>query len=222
MGRPSRSRARVWTPSASSPTPAVRAPRPTAISTCSASSRPPSVSTTTPGPPGFTAETFTPVLIVIPRRPNRRASRAETSSSSIGSTRGNASSRVTCGAVGGVDVGELHAHRAGADDDERGRRALVADGAVGGDHQLLVDGDAGQRLGLGAGGQDDAPGLERLGAGRALHLDGALATCSVPVPGNERDLVLPEQELHALGHAVGDPAAALAPPPRSRPERCRP
>ena len=84
-----------WTPTASRPTPAVRAARPTAISTWAASSRPPSVSTMTPGPPGLTAETFTPVLIVMPRRPNSRATSAEASASSTGRTRSSASSTVT-------------------------------------------------------------------------------------------------------------------------------
>ena len=84
-----------WTPTASRPTPAVRAPRPTAMSTCSASTRPSVVSTTAPAPPGLTAETFTPVLMVIPRRPNSRATSVEASTSSTGSTRSRASSTVT-------------------------------------------------------------------------------------------------------------------------------
>ena len=59
------------------------------------SKEPPSVSTTTPAPPGFADVTLTPVLIVMPRRENVRASSAETSSSSMGTTRGSASSTVT-------------------------------------------------------------------------------------------------------------------------------
>ena len=81
--------------SASRPTPFVRAPRPTAISTCSASSLPPSVSITAPAPPGFTALTFAPVLIVMPRRERLRVSCVLTSSSSRGTIRGSASSSVT-------------------------------------------------------------------------------------------------------------------------------
>src|SRR5207237_10499253 len=52
--------------------------------------------TTAPGPPGLTGATLTPVLRVIPRRVKVRASSFETSSSSTGTTRGSASSRVTC------------------------------------------------------------------------------------------------------------------------------
>ena len=92
--------------------------------------------------------------------------------------------------------------------DERLRRALVAHGAVRGDHALLVDRDAGQRSRLRAGGQDDRAGLERLGAARALHLHARSRLQRAP-PGNERDLVLPEQELDALGHPVGDAPASL-------------
>ncbi len=89
----------VATPSASSPSPRVRAPRPTAISTWSALSvsvfPSASTSTETPDPAGVTPLTFTPVRIVISRRENSRAIWAETSSSSMGSTRGRASSTVT-------------------------------------------------------------------------------------------------------------------------------
>ena len=85
----------IATPSASRPTPFVRAARPTAIRTCWASNRPPSVSITTPVVSGFTELTLTPVLIVMPRRERLRVSCALTSSSSIGTIRGSASSSVT-------------------------------------------------------------------------------------------------------------------------------
>src|SRR5438093_904122 len=83
------------TPRLSSPSPATLAERPTAMSTCSASSFSPSSSMTTPGPPGFTEATFTPVLRLTPRRVNVRASSFETSSSSTGTMRGSASTSVT-------------------------------------------------------------------------------------------------------------------------------
>ena len=84
-----------WTPTASRPSPVTFAARPTAMSTCSTSSLPSSVSTTRPGPPGFAEATLTPVLTVIPRRVNVRVSSLATSSSSSGTIRGSASSSVT-------------------------------------------------------------------------------------------------------------------------------
>ncbi len=84
-----------WTPRPSSPRPATFAARPTAIRTCSTSSFSPPRSTTPPAPPGFPEATLTPVLIVIPRRVNVRASSFETSSSSTGTMRGSASRIVT-------------------------------------------------------------------------------------------------------------------------------
>ena len=111
--------------------------------------------------------------------------------------------------VGPVDVGELHAHRAGADHDQRDGLCLGANGAIGGDHLRLVYGDAGQRLGLRARREDHGPAcLERVDAVLALDLDDAR-----PLEGayarDQRDLVLAEEELDALGHAVGDAPRAL-------------
>ncbi len=77
----------------------MRAARPTAISTWSARSvstlPSASTSTATPPAPGVTAFTRTPVRMVTPRRPKSRAIWADASSSSMGSTRGSASSTVT-------------------------------------------------------------------------------------------------------------------------------
>src|SRR3989475_9105512 len=75
-------------------------------------------------------------------------------------------------------------------------------------HRLLVDGDAGQRLRLGAGREDRRRGLDRLGPARPGHLHGT-ARLEDATTRDERDLVLPEQELDALRHAVGDAAAPL-------------
>src|SRR6185436_6769557 len=58
-------------------------------------------------------------------------------------------------AVGAVDVGELHAHRARPDDHEGAGPRLVPHGAVRGDHALLIDRDARKRAGLGAGGENE-------------------------------------------------------------------
>src|SRR4030095_9872087 len=75
---------------------------------------------------------------------------------------------------------------------------------------LLVDGDTGQRPGLRAGGEDDRPaGLEGLGAVTAArHLDD-LRALERAAAAEQRDLVLSEEELDALGHAVGDAAGPL-------------
>ena len=89
----------IATPSASSPRPLVRAARPTAISTWSARSvsvlPSASTSTATPAAPGSPTFTVTPVRMVMPRRPKSRAIWVDASSSSMGSTRGSASSTVT-------------------------------------------------------------------------------------------------------------------------------
>src|SRR2546422_713182 len=112
------------------------------------------------------------------------------------------------GTVGGVDIGELDADRAGADHNDGLGRPLAPHGAVGGDHRLLVDRDAGQRLRLGARGEDHRLGLDRLGPTCPRHLHG-VARLEDAATRDERDLVLPEQELDALRHAVGDAAAPL-------------
>ena len=87
------------TPSASSPRAWVFAPRPTAISTRAASTRAAwpscSSSTVTPSRPTRTAWTFTPVRTSIFRLAKLRARSFEISSSSIGKSRGSASTIVT-------------------------------------------------------------------------------------------------------------------------------
>ena len=110
--------------------------------------------------------------------------------------------------VRGIDVGELDPDGTGADDDQRLRCALLSHGAVGRDHELLVDRDAGQRFGLGARGQDHRARLDGVGPALALdlHHPGARERAASR---HQRDLVLPEEELDALGHAIGDAAAAL-------------
>ena len=86
---------------------------------------------------------------------------------------------------------------------------LGAHRAVGGDHLRLVDGDAGQRLGLGARGEyHGPPRLERLDPVLALDLDHVLGLERARAR-DEGDLVLAEEELDALGHAIGDAARAL-------------
>ena len=111
-------------------------------------------------------------------------------------------------AVRGEHVGELDTDRAGADDGDRLGRLLVAHGAVGGDHGLLVDRDTRERLRLRAGRQDHRARLERLGAARPLHLDDVLRLERSPAR-EQGDLVLPEEELDPLGHPVRDPPAPL-------------
>jgi hypothetical protein len=58
-------------------------------------------------------------------------------------------------AVGGVDVGKLHPHGPGPDDDQRARSLLEPDGTVGGEDRRLVDDDARKGPGLGARGEND-------------------------------------------------------------------
>src|SRR5437867_2242885 len=111
-------------------------------------------------------------------------------------------------AVRRINVGELDADRARADHDDGLGRPLVAHGAVRGDHRLLVDGDAGQRLRLGAGREDHRPRLDRLGPARPRHVHGVVPLEDATTR-DEGDLVLPEQELDALRHAIGDAAAPL-------------
>src|SRR5262249_27770296 len=111
-------------------------------------------------------------------------------------------------AVRRVDVGELDADRAGADDGDRPRRRLATHGAVRGDDRLLVDGHARQRLRLRAGGQDDGARLEPLDAARPLHVHDVFRLERAPTR-EQGDLVLAEQELDALRHPVGHAPAPL-------------
>src|SRR5262249_55692152 len=110
-------------------------------------------------------------------------------------------------AIRGEDVGELDADRTRADDGDRLRMALVANGPVRGDHGLLVDRDTRERLRLRAGPEDDGARFQGLRAG-ALHLDDVLGRERAP-PREQGDLVLAEEELDALRHPVGDPSAPL-------------
>src|SRR5262249_32620254 len=65
-----------------------------------------------------------------------------------------------------------------------------------------------ERLGLGARGQDDGARLDGVVPVLTLDLDHA-RTLERAAPHHQRDLVLPEEELDALRHAVGDAAAPL-------------
>ncbi len=70
------------------------------------------------------------------------------------------------GAEGGVDVGELEADVAAADDGDPVGDPLELEGVVRGEDRLAVDGDAGRDEGDGARREDDVLGRDKLvGAG---------------------------------------------------------
>ena len=71
-----------------------------------------------------------------------------------------------------------------------------------------TDGDARERLRLRAGPEDDRARFQGLRAGAAPHLDDVLRLEGSPSR-EQGDLVLSEEELDTLGHAVGDLAASL-------------
>ena len=114
-----------------------------------------------------------------------------------------------------IEGRELDADGAGADHDQRlrlrrqGHRLAVLDDA------LAVEGDAGQRLGAGAGGEDDVARAERARAASVQrHVDLVRSPRTRTGrqgrgPGDVLDRVLLEEERDALGDAVGDVAAAL-------------
>ena len=112
------------------------------------------------------------------------------------------------GAVRGEDVGELHPDRPRPDDDQGARPHLAPDRTIGRDDLLLVERHAGERLGLGTGGEDDGLALERLRPVHARDFDRVPARQDAH-PGVQRDLVLAEEEFDALGHPIGDASRAL-------------
>ena len=59
------------------------------------------------------------------------------------------------GAEGAPDAGELAADDAAAEHDHRARDVVQGQRVLGGDHPVPVDLEAGQRAGVGAGGEDD-------------------------------------------------------------------
>ena len=117
------------------------------------------------------------------------------------------------GAVGCVDIAELHADGAGADDDEFLGHFLEHHGIAVLDDALAVDLGAGQAAGAGAGGDDEVGGGDCLCFGVGDELGGAdLEGVGVGKDGvtlDHVDLVLLHQETHALGLAAHDVAAAL-------------
>ena len=200
------------TPAASSPSPRLRAPRPTAIRTCS------------------TARLSRLALVLdlhghaVGRRPDRlhlrpgahvdlpagEASRQEPGDFLV-LERQKPRQRLDHGDPGPVrreDVGELDADRPRPDDHHRARQPLQPERMVGADDPLAVDRHAGETLRLRPGGQDHGPGLDGPRAARpGVDPDGARPR-QLSAPGHEADLVLPEEELDALRHPLGDLTAA--------------
>jgi len=108
---------------------------------------------------------------------------------------------------GVVDVGEFHPDGSGADN----HHAL---GLLGQHHGLAVPddffavlGQVGQHAATSARGDDDVLRADHLGSGLALDLDLA-AGHQGTVAHVHVDFIFLHQELNALGHAVGDVAAA--------------
>ena len=142
----------------STPMPPVRPARPTATSTFSASFTCglPFASvkvTLTPASVCSTLSTFAPVFTSMPRFLKSRVSSLEISSSSTGTMRGRNSRIVTSAPKVRKMRGELHAHRARADDDQRFGELLQGQNLDVGQN-AVVRRKAGQHLGLGAGGQN--------------------------------------------------------------------
>src|ERR1700744_480164 len=108
-----------------------------------------------------------------------------------------------------VEIGEFAADGSAADDDHalglrlQGHRLAVFDDLC------PVDGEVGQRAGAGAGGQDDVFSFYRLllpvGSG---HFHFTLGN-DLGEAHDDVDLVLLHQELNALAHLIGYPAAAF-------------
>src|SRR5690606_12607850 len=109
-----------------------------------------------------------------------------------------------------IEVGELHADRAGAADHEPLRRLLLEQSLAIRDDLLPVDGQRRDLAGTSTGGNDDMLRLDRLllADGLAIHVgrgfdrNFALAG-QAAMPEEDVDLVLLHQELDALVHLVG-------------------
>src|SRR6266852_4015878 len=105
-------------------------------------------------------------------------------------------------AEGGVEVRELDADRAAADDHGGGREHRPLERLAAGDHDLAVDLEPGERALAAPGGEQHEARADPL----AVH--GHAAARQPPDALAVRDLVLLEQELDALRLAVGDLARA--------------
>ena len=108
--------------------------------------------------------------------------------------------------VGVVDVRELAAGGAPADDDGGSRKLLSLQRLAARDYHLAVDGDAGKAPRPGSRGEDDVARLQ----GPARPLD--LHLCRAPqcsVPRDPLHPVLSEQRPHAPGQPVHDPTAPV-------------
>ena len=111
-------------------------------------------------------------------------------------------------AEGGVEMGELAADGAGAHHHHGFRKFRKCERHTVTDDFFTILLDVGQLLGAGAGGEDNVVGFEDL-RGVVVLADGHFAVLG---QGGEAfddiDIVLFQQELHALAHLIGDTAAA--------------
>ena len=137
-----------------------------------------------------------------------RSSSLEMSSSSTGTMRGSISIDGDVRAEALEDGGELHAHRARADDDQAlGHGGEVQNLDVGED-ELGVGFEAGEHARFAAGGDDDVLGFERLhaGIGPDFHLAAALEGGEA---GDALHLGALQQHLDAFGMLGDDAVLAL-------------
>ena len=108
-------------------------------------------------------------------------------------------------AVHAVDIGELNADGAPANDDDAGRELVEDDRLAAGDDLVAVHGERRDGAGAGAGGEDDVLGVEPLSVGGNLNHSfarqpsGALDVLHV---------ILPQQERNAPGVAVNHSSAS--------------
>src|SRR5690606_23708575 len=120
-----------------------------------------------------------------------------------------------------VDVGKLESDRAATDDGERLRERLREDGVVRAPDPVAVDLEHRERARARAGRDDDVLRLEdpllTLPGRRLVAVARVLARVDLDLPAAQEtappldvlDLVLPEEEGHALGALLGDLAAPL-------------
>jgi hypothetical protein len=109
----------------------------------------------------------TPVLAVIPRRWKARSRSLDANWSSLGIRRESASTTVTLGTERAEDAGELDADHTAAQNHHPLWDVVKGQRLVGG-HDPAADLQAGQGLGVRAGGQHDIAA----GIGGAVHVDG--------------------------------------------------
>ena len=144
--------------------------------------------------------TLVPVCTAIPCFLNDFSSSADTASSSTGHNPREQFENGDRAAEAAEDRRELHADGAAAENDHRLRHFAQCDGLITGDDARAIDRNARNAPGRRAGGDHDLVGCRHALRVAVDHLDPS-------APGDRRgafdpfDLVLPEEELDALGEA---------------------